>query len=138
MGRPRPSDPGVLKNQGLWAWMEKLRYAARKSVALVHKENMRIEPRNTPTQPQRKEDVAGKYMEGNTFLQNVQLSSSYSRLQHRKPPISHRHNGLVSTLSPLPVYREQLWPPPQETYRNVCNLHHREYPLCDQNAGSKA
>lgn len=68
-----------------------------KSVALGHKANMQIEPRNTHSQPQRKEGNGQQItqMEANNFLQNVQLSSSYSRLQHSRPDISHGHDGVV-------------------------------------------
>lgn len=68
-----------------------------KSVALDHKENMKIELRNPNPQSQRKEDSGQqiKYIKGNTFLQNVQLSPAYSRLQHRRPDIFHGHDGVV-------------------------------------------
>lgn len=68
-----------------------------KSVALGHKDNTKIEPRNPHSQPQRKDGNGQQItqMEANNFLQNVQLSSSYSRLQHSRPDMSHGHDRVV-------------------------------------------
>lgn len=65
--------------------------------SLAIKGNRKTEPRNPHSQPQREENSGKqiKHTDGNTYLQNVQLPSSYSRLQHRDPDIPHRHDGVL-------------------------------------------